>query len=159
MLWHHAATALVAVAIGTAGGWKVRGWVADRQAAEVQAQIATAREEAIHAALIETTRRLDAQQEATRNARTQAQRAKADADAARSALGGLRDAANAAAADSACTDAPSTGRGPADRLAHVLDQMAGEAAAMAEVLDRAIIAGQACEASYNALILENPRVR
>jgi hypothetical protein len=150
MLWHYAATALAAVAIGTAGGWQVRGWIADRQAAEVREQIATEREQAIHAALVETARRLQEQEQVTRHARTQSTRARADAAAARSAADSLRDAATAAAGR-ACDDPAVAGRGEADRLADVLGEATRELELVAAAADRAIIAGQACESAYEGL--------
>lgn len=151
MLWHAAAAALVAAAVGTAGGWKARGWVADRQAAETAAAIATERETAMHAALIETTRRLTAQQEAARAAANQARQARADAADAAGAAERLRQrAAELAASAGACDSAAAAG-GPADRLADVLAQSVERYREVAAIADRAIGAGQLCQQSYDSL--------
>jgi hypothetical protein len=146
-----ATVAIVAVAIGAAGGWTARAWLADRSAAEVQAEAATLREQALHTALVETTRRIEAHEQTAQQARTQAARARADAAAARASAASLRDAASAAAGR-ACGDSAAAGGGEAERLAHVLAEAVGEAERLAAVADRAIIAGLACEAAYGALV-------
>jgi hypothetical protein len=143
--------ALAAAAIGTGAGWMARGWLADRVAADVRAEAATLREQALHTALVETTRRIHAHEQTAQQARAQAARARADAAAARSAADSLRDAASAAAGR-ACGDTAVAGGGEAERLAHVLAEAVGEAERLAAVADRAIIAGLACEAAYGALV-------
>ena len=149
MFWHTAAACVAAAAMGGWGGWALRDVVADRAEAQAREVIATEREAAIHAALVETARRLEAQEKATRNARSQAAKARADAAAAGAAADSLRDAAEAAA--SACGDPATAGRGKADRLANVLAEAAAEAGRLAEAADRAIVAGHSCEASYYGL--------
>ena len=141
--------AVVAGALGAGAGWWLRDVIADRAEAEAREVIDTEPEAAIHTTLVETARRLEAQEKATRNARSQAAKARADAAAAGAAADGLRDAAQAAA--SACGDPATAQRGQADRLAHVLAEAAAEAGRLAEAADRAIVAGHACEASYYGL--------
>lgn len=151
MIWTHAAAALVAAGLAFAGGWKVRDWSADRQAAETAAHIATERETAMHAALVETSRRLTAQQEAAHAAQQRTRQARADADAAASAADSLREHAQQLAARAGACDSAVAGTGPADRLADVLAQSVERYRAVAEAADRAVVAGQACEQSYSAL--------
>lgn len=156
MLWHAAAAALVAAAAGTVGGWQARGWVADRQAAETAAAIASQREEAMHAALVETTRRLTAQQEAADAAARKARQARADAADAGVAAERLREhAAQLAARAGACDPAAAAG-GPAASapglvLADMLQRVEAHGRDAAAALDAASTAGTACERSYEAL--------
>jgi hypothetical protein len=77
-LW---AWALVAALLW--GGWQYRrAESAGAELLRIQAETATLREGAMHQALIETTRRLKAQQEAADAAETAASAARADATAA-----------------------------------------------------------------------------
>lgn len=148
-LYVSVALALGAAALGSWGGWALRDVVADRAEAEAREVVASEREAAIHTALVETARRLEAQEKATRDARTQATKARAAAVAAAGAADSLRDSAEAAAR--ACGDPATTGGSAADRLAHVLAAATDEARRVAEAADRAIVAGLACEASYYGL--------
>lgn len=151
MIWTHAAAALVAAGLAFAGGWKVRDWSADRQAAETAAHIATEREAAMHAALVETSRRLTAQQEAAHAAQQRTRQARADADAAAAAAVGLREHAEQLAARAGACDPAAADAGAAGRLAAVLGESAERYRAVAEAADRAVIAGQLCERAYDAL--------
>ena len=156
MLWHAAAAALVAAAVGTAGGWKARGWVADQQAAESAAAIATQREQAMHTALVETTRRLTAQQEAARAAAQQARQARADAADAAGAAERLRQRAAELAAGAGACDPTAAAGGPAASapglvLADMLGRLEARGRELAAALDAASTAGEACERSYEAL--------
>lgn len=117
---------------------------------KLQQQTADLREKALHGALLETTRRLAAQQEAADAAETLARRARADADAAGAAGQRLRAAAAAAARAAAC-DPAAAASGPADRLADVLGQCVDRYRDVAAAADRAVIAGSECAARYDAL--------
>lgn len=123
-----------------------------RERAEVVAETARIQQRGTAAALTETTRRITVQAKVNRNASTRTVRAAAAAASAAVAGGGLRaDAAALAASAAACHPAP--GRdGEADRLARVLGEVVDEYRAVAAAADRAVIAGQACEQSYSALI-------
>jgi hypothetical protein len=150
VIYTHAAAAVVALAVGATAGWQVQGWRHAKAAAEVAQHMATEREQAIHTALVETARRLDAQQEAARHATKQATQARAAAADAADLAARLRDEATAAA-DRACTDPAVAADGPAKRLADVLSAATAELGAVAAAADRAIIAGQACERAYDDL--------
>lgn len=151
MIYTHLGAVLAGLAIGAAGGWQVQAWRHGRIAAEAQAHVATAREEAMHGALIETTRRLTAQQEAAHAAETKARRARADAVAAGAAADSLREYATQLAADASACGATAPGDGPADRLANVLGESVEQYREVAAAADRAVIAGQLCQQSYDAL--------
>ena len=114
-------------------------------------QTEAARSEAMHSALIETTRRLTAQQEVTRAAQSRASRALQDRAAAASAADGLRQYADQLAARAGACDPAVAAGSDAERLAAVFAESVEEYRAVAEAADRAIIAGQACEHSYDAL--------
>ena len=156
MIWTHAAAALVAAGLAFSAGWKVRDWAADQQAAETAAAIASEREQAMHAALVETSRRLTAQQEAARAAANQARQARADAADAAGAAERLRQrAAELAVSAGACDPAAAAG-GPAASapglvLADMLGRLEARGRDAAAALDAAATAGAACERSYEAL--------
>lgn len=120
---------------------------AQRDLAERQA-VERGKEAAIHAK----------QQEAFNAATHDLDAARADADAARSALDRLRQRASvlaAAARQAGPGPAPASpgqaASAPADLLADVLSRAADRARELADYADRARIAGQACERSYEAV--------
>ena len=139
------------------GAWQRHSATRATQAlAAQQVQAEAARSEAMHAALIETTRRLSAQQEVTRAAQSRTRQAVQDRAAAASAAGSLREyadqlAARAGACDPAAADggaaASAAGMVLADMLGRVTDASRDAAAG----LDAAHSAGVACEASYESL--------
>lgn len=156
MLWHIAAAAVVAGALGTAGGWTARGWIADRQAAETTAGIAAEREAAMLSALTETARRLAAQKGITDAARQRATAALAERDAAASAAGSLRERAAALAAQCGAAGAASTPGGETARaagvvFADVLQRLEAHGRDAAAAADAAYSAGVACEAQHDTL--------
>lgn len=156
MIWTHAAAALVAAGLAFSAGWKVRDWAADRQAAETAAHIASEREAAMHAALVETSRRLTAQQEAAHAAQQRTRQARADADAAAAAAVGLREhaeqlAARAGACDPAAADGGAAARAAGVVLADMLQRLEARGRDAAAAADAAFTAGIACERSYEAL--------
>jgi Protein of unknown function (DUF2514)/Tetratricopeptide repeat-like domain len=143
---------LVAAAV-TWGGYQ--RWRAN-SAAEVyqQAQIEAARktEAALAENIREIARRLAAQQKATEDAELQTAKARADAGAAADAASRLRQRLDAIRSASASASNPAAaGAGPANGLAEVLGQCADRYKEVAAAADRAVIAGLACEASYNSL--------
>jgi len=117
-------------------------------------ELAAVRESAYRAALIETTRRLAAQQEVTHAADLALAQARADADGAALAADRLRGAARRAAGR-ACAAAPAGPGAPASApavvLADVLIRADGRAGELAAAVDAARIAGTACERAYEAL--------
>lgn len=119
-------------------------------------QTEAARSEAMHSALIETTRRLSAQQEVTRAAQSRASRALQDRAAAASAADGLRQyadqlAARAGACDPAAADGGAAARAAGLVLAQLLERVEAHGRDAAAALDAASTAGEACERSYDAL--------
>ncbi|WP_399696629.1 DUF2514 family protein [Xenophilus sp.] len=96
-------------------------------------------------------------EEVSTNAEAEKNALAADLAASRAAADGLRSAA-ASAARRACPSAPAAGSGqaqpsadPLDLLVDVLGRADARAGELAEYADRLRIAGEACEASYDAL--------
>lgn len=134
------------------GGWQHhRARVAGVELAQHITQTANLREQAMHAALIETTRRLMAQQEAADAAALQTRQARTAAAAAGSAADKLRAHAARLAASAAACNPTAAASSPADRLAHILGESVDRYREVAAAADRAVIAGQLCERSYGAL--------
>jgi Protein of unknown function (DUF2514) len=120
-----------------------------------KAQIAAAK--ATEAALVEnireTARRLAEQTKVAQDAETKLAKARATAAAADGAAVRLRQRLDAIRAASAPTGDPAAaGASTTDRLADVLGRCADQYRTVAASADRAIVAGHACEASYQALI-------
>jgi hypothetical protein len=82
---------------------------------------------------------------------TKAETHRRDADAARAAVQRLRQQLAATAERAAAPAASASAPDAAPMLADMLGQCAERLRAMAEYADRAARAGQACEASYDAL--------
>nr|WP_233869180.1 DUF2514 family protein [Paraburkholderia adhaesiva] len=131
---------------------------ADGRAAE-QAIAQKARADAVEVARAEEKRRTDAQTVIANDAKQQRDTARADAVAAASAANGLR---NRVAELVASARHPATSSGGAttgdalDLLADVLSRADETAGELADYADRARIAGQQCERSYDALIAAPP---
>jgi hypothetical protein len=154
---------VAAVAMGLLAAWK--DGIRDEGRAEVRAQWAAEREAQKDQALRdaaqnarETARRLERQQEA-QNVRDQ-KLAAAERDARDARRGELRlrewaDERAATARAAACDPTASGNRpaagDPAGVLADVLGRADERAGLLAEYADRARIAGQQCEAAYDAL--------
>jgi hypothetical protein len=156
VIYAKAAVAVVALAAGMSAGWTARGWIEGRKAAEVQAHVATLREQAMHDALIELARRNQSNEQAARQARTKSARDAAAAAAADATAAGMRDyiaelAARAAACDSATAGGGEATDRPGDLLADMLRGLEAAGRAMAAEADRRGTAGAACEASYDGL--------
>lgn len=157
MIWTHAAAAVAALAVGFTAAWQVQGWRWDRAEARQAAHVATLREGAMHQALIETTRRLTAQTEATDAAATRARRARADAAAADAAADSLREHVARLAARAAGDDPAAAGGGQAAadaaRMLAELQRRADERAGiLARIADERGTAGELCERAYDALM-------
>jgi chromosome segregation ATPase len=117
-----------------------------------QIEAAKRTEAALAENIRETARRLAEQQKATQDAEAQTTKARAAAGAAAVAADRLRERLNALRSASApAGNSPTTGAGTTDRLADVLVQCSTQYRDVAASADAAIIAGRACEASYNAL--------
>lgn len=117
---------------------------------------AKAKASAVQAAQIEYQRRADKQTEIAKDAETQRSKALGDAFVARAQSDGLRRELAAYAGRYKASNPATTGGGAAtgdalDLLTDLLGQSVGNSQALAEYADRARIAGQACERSYNAL--------
>ena len=91
LIWTHAAAALLALALGLAGGWQVNGWRLGEQIAAMKAAQDKALISAIEGARVQEQARYKGVQDAQVNATKRAQVAQADASRARTELDGLRD--------------------------------------------------------------------
>lgn len=156
MIWTHVGAAVVALGVGFGAGWQTQGWRQARAAAELQAHTATLREEAMHGALIETTRRLTAQQEVANAAEIKARRARGDAAAAGAAADSLREYAARLAADAdSCHPAASaigaSAAGSGSVLSDMQRRLEAHGRELAAEADRRGIAGSECERRYDAL--------
>ena len=142
-----------ALVVGAAIGWYARAQLCDGAAAEL-------RVEALHAALVEQTRRLNALREAADDAAAKSRRAHADARAADALAGSLRE--HVARLAQRCS-APAAGS-PAelaagDVLADMLGRLEAAGRELAAEADRARVAGELCERSYDTLDPRAPNGR
>lgn len=135
------------------GGWqRHRAVSAAKVYQNAQIEAAKATEAALAENIRETARRLAEQTKVAQDAEHKMVRARADAGAASAAAGRLRDRLDAIRAASApASDPAASSPSTTDRLADVLGQCADRYRTVAASADNAIIAGRACEASYQAL--------
>jgi hypothetical protein len=133
---------------GTTQGFKLRDVKAQFQ--QYKAEQAVKQAEAIGQALKESQARIDRQQEVVRNAEKSLVQARNEAVAAGDVARRMRDQL-ATYRPPAAGDACAPERSKAARLAEVLGACTDEYRAVAEAADRAVIAGLACEASYESL--------
>jgi hypothetical protein len=146
----------LAAALGW-GAWQShRATAAAAETADVHAETARLRERATAASLTETTRRIGAQAEVTRDATAKAARARADraaavraADRVSARAGEL--AARAAACDSTVAGEREAAADAARVLADLLRRADERAGVLAAVADERGIAGATCERAYQAL--------
>lgn len=136
------------------GGWqRHRANSAAKIYQQAQIEAAKRTEAALAENIRETARRLAEQLKATQDAEAKTIKARSDAAAAAGAAERLRQQLDAIRASSApASDTTTSDAGTTDRLAEVLGQCTDRYREVAAAADRAVIAGLACEASYNALI-------
>lgn len=146
----------VSAALGFA--WWQRHIVQALQAEQAQrtAAVARLREQAMHDALVETTRRLTAQQEVAHASEDLARQQRADADLARAALDRLRRRAAGAGTCAGAGHPAAAAVGPAasaggDLHADVLGRLGEAARQLAAVADERGRAGSECAGRYDAL--------
>jgi chromosome segregation ATPase len=147
---------VIVAALAWGGYQKVR---AEHHAAareKAAAQAAIEREEALHASIATTQRRIAAQQEALRHAQTQTTVARAAAASASAAADRLQLRIAAVQARARSSDPAASGPSPADQLADALGRCAGAYRHLADTADRSVIAGRACEAAYDSLTEKTP---
>lgn len=159
----YAAAALAGALVAGAAAWTAQGWRADAKLARVEAAQARQRDEqaqaalaAVEAARTEERRRLAAMENARDDAQKQAAAAAADAAGARTERDRLRARADALARAAVRRDPTSasggqTGGDAVDLLAYMLGRASDRAAELAEVADRARVAGLTCERIYDSL--------
>lgn len=141
---------LLAVALAWGGWQRHRAQAIAAEFQREQAAAAAERETALQSSIAETSRRLAAQQRISEDAKAQTIKARAAAAAAGDALQRLRE--RLAQSTSPAPDNPSAaGRGETAALARVLGICAERYQGLAGIADAAIIAGKACESSYDAL--------
>lgn len=139
------------------GGWQHhRAERAGKALLEHQTKTATLRESAMHSALVETTRRLAAQQESADAAETAARAARLDADAAGDAAGRLRAHVARLAASAGTCHPAAAASGPAASapglvLADMFRRVEAAGREHAAESDRRSIAGADCQRRYDAL--------
>ena len=134
------------------GGWqRQRATRIAQTYQQAQAAAAAQREAALRASIAETERRMAAQAAAARRADERMARSRTEAAAAAAAAERLRQRLDAVHAGAAAGGAAAAGAGTTGRLADALGQCADRYRAVAAAADRAVIAGQACEAAYDAL--------
>jgi hypothetical protein len=139
------------VAVLAWGGWqKHRATVAVAALTEI-------REKIIHDALVETTRRINAQVEITNALTAELRRVRSDAAAADIAGRGLRDRARAIAAACGASAAATGGAASAPEylLADVLGRLEEAGRELALTADERGAAGAACQRLYNSLSVTN----
>lgn len=124
---------------------------AQQRAAEERARTHELREQAMHGALVETTRRLKDQQEAATHAQRLHEAARAAAAAGADAERLFGDAAAGLAARACAGDPAASGVSPADQLANALRASTAQYRALALTADDAIARGIECERRYDAL--------
>jgi hypothetical protein len=128
------------------------GWQRHRATAAIT-ELAEVREAAMRAALVETTRRINAQVEVIHEAQTAKAKAQASAASAAAASVRLRQRADSIAAS--CSPGPAAA-GPAASspgylLADMLGRLDSAGRELAAIADERGIAGQACERAYKSL--------
>lgn len=116
-----------------------------------QAAIAAANTQALQAAIDESDRRLRAQQEVTKHAAAQTLKARSEAASAASTVERLRQYLATGRPIQVGADPAAAGRGEADRLADALGRCTSAYQRTAGAADAAIIAGKACEVTYDSL--------
>ncbi|WP_279211774.1 DUF2514 family protein [Achromobacter mucicolens] len=147
---------LVGGAAWTAQGWRYRAEIADieRDYAKARDDQAQATVVAIEAARTEERRRTQAVEKQRNDAQKMAAAAAGDAARARAERRGLLErvdalASSAAGRDPALTDGSPAGADAVDLLAYMLGRVSERAGEIAEIADRARVAGLTCERTYD----------
>lgn len=135
MIYTHVAAALLALALGFAGGWNIQGWRLGEQISKIKTAQAEAVTAAITGARTQEQARFTTVQEAQNVATKRAQIARADAARARTELDRLRDATSATRGGVPGESATACAV-RADTASDVLAQCAGEIAELAGTADR-----------------------
>lgn len=155
MIWARLVVFLALAAFLVLAGWIPRGWIAERELAELREAHAQAQAKSIQAAREEERRRITALEEVAHEAQKRSAELARDAAAADDVARRLRDHVfRLAAATAADPSAPGSGQatgGTGLVLAQLFsraDDRAGELAAFA---DQAHAAGLACQRAYEAL--------
>lgn len=146
---------LVAALLGW-GAWqkhRAQSVAADYHAAIVQA--AASRQADLQVKLTESQRRTDAIQEVAHAADQAASAARSDADRAALSARRLRDRLDAMQADARRRDPAASEAGQTADVTQVLGQCIERYRLVAAAADASIIAGQACQQSYDALTPKN----
>lgn len=150
-----AGAALAGALAAGAGAWSVRGMAAEREVAQLREQMTAARA----AALAESVRLRQAQEQEVERVRDDAQNlaaaARRDAAAAADLAGRLRQHITRLAAATAADPAPAgpgdAAAGPGLVFADVLGRADARLRALAEYADQARIAGLTCQRAYEAV--------
>lgn len=142
---------VLALALGWGAFQRHQAKQAAATLAAQQQQASQAREQALAATIQETERRLAAQKEVTDHANAEQGRIRADAGRALSERDRLRARLAALQADARRPHPPASAASAAGGLADLLGQCADRYSAVAGEADRAVVAGLACQQSYEAL--------
>ena len=135
MIYTHAAAAIIAAALAGWAGWSVQGWRMGEQIATMKAAQQEAVDTATREARAQESKRFQGVQDAETAAKTRAQAARRDADAARTELDRLRDAIRTSTGGvpgesaTACAER-------ADTAGNVLGQCAAAYLDLAAIADR-----------------------
>lgn len=142
---------VVAAVLAWGGFQKHRATVAAGVVAAQAQKAAQERETALAAAIQERDRRLSAQAEVVNHANVELDRVKADAGRTLSERDRLRARLASLQARKPDPGASAPAASPADSLPDLLGQCADRYASVAAEADRAIVAGLACQQSYESL--------
>ena len=143
---------LIAACLAWGGYQRWRATSTAKAFQQAQADAAAEREKALTESLVTYSNRVAAQRKAIDDAEQKSTKARADASAATAAAGKLRQRLVAIQAGASDPNSSATAASQAAGLADILSNCADRYRSVAEVADRSIIAGLACEASYQTLI-------
>jgi len=140
------------VAVLAWGGWqRHRATAVANEFNLAKVEAAAEREKALAETLAETERRLSAQKEVVSNAKQATTKAKASASAASATAALVREQLAAIQADAGASNPAAASRGATGVLAGLLGECTDQYLAVAKSADEAIVAGNACQQSYESL--------